>query len=87
MFSKEKRNRKKEFKKGIDSEDARRKREDNSVEIRKSKRDEQVGPHGARGARRQAHDARGADCQAAREGRWCHGARGARAVQGEPRRA
>lgn len=42
MFSKEKRNRKKDFKKGIDGDDARRKREDTSVEIRKSKREERI---------------------------------------------
>ncbi len=34
--------RKKGFKKGIDVEDARRKREDNIVELRKSKRDENL---------------------------------------------
>jgi hypothetical protein len=34
--------RKKGFKKGIDLEDARRKREDNLVEFRKSKRDESL---------------------------------------------
>lgn len=34
--------RKKGFKKGIDPEDARRKREDNIVELRKNKRDENL---------------------------------------------
>ena len=34
--------RKKGFKKGIDADDARRKREDNIVELRKSKRDENL---------------------------------------------
>jgi Importin beta binding domain len=34
--------RKKGFKKGIDPEDARRKREDNIIELRKSKRDESL---------------------------------------------
>lgn len=34
--------RKKGFKKGIDVEDARRKREDNIVELRKNKRDENL---------------------------------------------
>lgn len=44
LFSKERRtgNRKNQFKKGIDGEDARRKREDSTVEIRKSKREEQL---------------------------------------------
>ena len=34
--------RKKDFKKGIDAEDARRKREDNIVQLRKDKRDENL---------------------------------------------
>jgi hypothetical protein len=34
--------RKKDFKKGIDADDARRKREDNIIELRKAKRDEQL---------------------------------------------
>ena len=34
--------RKKEFKKGIDAEEARRKREDNIIELRKNKRDENL---------------------------------------------
>jgi len=34
--------RKKAFKKGVDSEDSRRKREDATIEIRKSKRDDQL---------------------------------------------
>jgi hypothetical protein len=34
--------RKKEYKKGIDAEDARRKREDNIIELRKNKRDERL---------------------------------------------
>ncbi len=34
--------RKKDFKKGIDAEDARRKREDNIVQLRKDKRDESL---------------------------------------------
>jgi importin subunit alpha-6/7 len=34
--------RKKGFKKGIDADDARRKREDNIIELRKSKRDENL---------------------------------------------
>ena len=34
--------RKKGFKKGIDADDARRKREDNIVELRKTKRDENL---------------------------------------------
>lgn len=34
--------RKKDFKKGVDAEDARRKREDNIIELRKNKRDENL---------------------------------------------
>lgn len=34
--------RKKDFKKGIDADDARRKREDNIIELRKTKRDENL---------------------------------------------
>ena len=34
--------RKKDFKKGIDAEEARRKREDNIIELRKNKRDENL---------------------------------------------
>lgn len=34
--------RKKDFKKGVDAEDVRRKREDNIIELRKSKRDENL---------------------------------------------
>lgn len=34
--------RKKDFKKGIDADDARRKREDNIVQLRKDKRDENL---------------------------------------------
>jgi hypothetical protein len=34
--------RKKDFKKGVDADDARRKREDNIIELRKSKRDENL---------------------------------------------
>lgn len=34
--------RKKDFKKGLDADDARRKREDNIIELRKAKRDEQL---------------------------------------------
>jgi hypothetical protein len=34
--------RKKEYKKGVDADDARRKREDNIIELRKNKRDENL---------------------------------------------
>lgn len=34
--------RKKDFKKGVDADDARRKREDNIIELRKNKRDENL---------------------------------------------
>ena len=42
MFTKGSKDRRKDFKKGIDAEDARRKREELSVELRKSKREEQL---------------------------------------------